>query len=190
MPLPGPCRTRLNPSNDALMNSLTDPLDLQGRLTPPDRRLDPVPLLDVILIALLLFGLSSHFIYAPGLTVDVKGEAGEQPVYTLDLPVAEQDRLPGQPVASTVTVGVLTARQENMFLFDGQIHTLTSLKGAMQASNRAGRYDGAVLLLKMDRSVSIQTFLTLSEYAALAGFSRVQLAAGHEEPAMPDETKP
>jgi biopolymer transport protein ExbD len=161
------------------MSSLTDPLDLQSRLTPPDKRLDPVPLLDILLIAVLMISLSSRFLYAPGLTIDLEGNTPGQPAWTLDLPTASQGIMPGQPTTATLTVAVLTARQENMFLFDGQIHTLPSLQATLRAAGGTQRYQNGVLLLKLDRAVSTQTFLTLCELAQEAGFSRIQLAAGN-----------
>ncbi len=135
--------------------SLTRPLGLESRLTPPDRGLDFVPLLNVLLLGLLFSLLGSRFVFPPGMSVE--------------LPRSTQAALPGLPA-----VAVLTARSDNVFLYNGRIHSLDTLTAALQDS-RPER--DAVLLLRLSREVTMQAFLQVCEAARRAGFSQVQIAA-------------
>lgn len=156
--------------------SLSRPLELEKALHPLDRRLDPVPLIDVLLLALMFSLLGSRFIFAPGLSMELD----------LQLPVSGEAKLPGILTEDTLTVAVLTAKQSNMHLFDGKIFTLYELENHFRNNpvpeDRRGQ---SVLLVKMHKDVSMQTFVQIAEMARRAGYGRVQIAAA--TPPMADE---
>jgi biopolymer transport protein ExbD len=165
--------------------SLTNPLELENVLSVPERRLDAAAVMDVLLITLFLSMLGSRFIFAPGMTMDL----------ALELPVSSQSTLAAVPTDAVLTVKVLTAKQDNMYIFNGNIYT----KGALEQMFRS--YDKtlnegreAILLVKADNTVTMATFTDLVDLARLAGFSKIQLAAQSqaqtEEDTVPLENWP
>lgn len=133
------------------------PLGLHQALTVPDKRLDAVPLFDVLLIAIMFLLLGSRFVFAPGLTVE--------------LPTLRSQESAGVP-----TVDVLTVKGENFIIFQGTKHTLDGLAKIL-ASPDSEIPPEAVLLLRADRSVDLETFLAIASLAREAGYSAVQIAA-------------
>lgn len=144
-------------------SSLSSPLDLQSRILRPQIQFDFVPFLDLCVIALLFALLHSELVFAPGLTID--------------LPESQARQLEGLPVSA-----VLTLRRD-MVLFDGGRYTLANLHGGFRRflrdrSHLPGIRKGEpVLLVKMDRQVGMQPFITVCEIARSAGFARIQIAA-------------
>lgn len=138
--------------------SFVRPLQLERELTPIDRSFDVIPLIDVLLIAFFFSLLGSRFIFAPGVQVD--------------LPTVAADSIVGLP-----TVAVLTIKEDNMLLFQGNIHTIASFEAAMRNYLQDSGTSNAVLLLKPSRTVSMQTFLSVCEIANSAGFRKVHIAA-------------
>lgn len=153
--------------------SLTKPLELEHVLSVPERRLDAAAMIDVLLIALLLSMLGSRFIFAPGMTIDLG----------LDLPITSQVELAGVPTEAVLTVKVLTAKRDNMYIFNGSIYTFKGLEQMFR------EYDGAhhhrstsILLIKADKTLSMDTFVKLVDMARMAQFSKVQLASEAQQP--------
>lgn len=147
--------------------SLCRPLELDKALTVPERGLNVGAIFDVLLIALFLSLLGSRFVFAPGLTVDLG----------LDLPQTAQENLKGLPTDAVLTVKVLTTKRDNMHIFNGTIYTMPHLEQMFreyQKSNPDARQ--TILLLKMDKSVTIETQVRIFDLARLAGFAYVQLA--------------
>lgn len=149
--------------------SFSRPLQLERELTPPDYRMDIIPLVDVILIAFFFSLLGSRFILAPGVQIE--------------LPAVNAQAISGAPTAA-----VLTIQNDNMLLFEGRIHTLGSFEAAMRTyfGDKGGLSD-AVLLVKSDKDVSMSTFLYVCEIAQRAGFAKVHVAA---EIAAEDDLQP
>ena len=144
-------------------SSLSSPLDLQSRVLRPQVQFDFVPFLDLCIVALLFTLLHSELVFAPGLTID--------------LPESRAERLEGLPVTAVLTL------RENMVLFDGGRFTLGNLESGFRrylqevASSPGPKRQDPVLLVKLDRQVGMQPFLTVCEIARVAGFARVQIAA-------------
>jgi biopolymer transport protein ExbD len=137
---------------------ITRPLDLQSRLRPPSKRLNPLPLFDVLLIAFFFSLLSSKFVLSSGLAINLpQGGSG-----------------PGLPASA-----VLTVRTDEMLLFEGQILSMSGLAPALATHVKQQRSGGADanLLIYLDRNVSVQTFFAVAEVAREQGVTRVQLAA-------------
>ena len=151
--------------------SLTKPLELENVLSVPERRLDVAALIDVLLIAFFLSMLGSRFIFAPGMTVDL----------ALELPVSSQSTLAALPTDAVLTVKVLTAKRDNMYIFDGSIYTMEALEQLFQNYDKMlnqGRE--AILLVKADKTLTMDAFAKLADLARMAHFSKIQLAAETE----------
>ncbi|MGA2053277.1 MAG: hypothetical protein ABSH19_08200, partial [Opitutales bacterium] len=93
----------------------------------------------------------------------------------LNLPTVSGAPLPGSPADATLTV--LTAKQNNLFIFEGRIYDLPSLRAELLQHHRPPGSAPAVLLLKAGRNVTVQTLLEICTLARAAGFSTVQIAA-------------
>ncbi|MDR2430029.1 MAG: hypothetical protein LBD14_03900 [Puniceicoccales bacterium] len=180
------------------MSSFHSPLGLHARLSPPDRRVDSVPLVTVLLVAVLFTLTGSTFLLPPGLTVAMNKEEGNASATALSLTLPRSGSLaplPGVRAGAVLTAPVsqtLTAKSDALVIFNGRIFPQTdkALRHALGVEARrlaaeapqAGEGKTApatpiILLLKMDASVSMQRFFQLCAYASEAGFSHVQIAA-------------
>lgn len=135
---------------------ITRPLDLQSHLKAPSSRVNPIPLLDIIFIALFFSLLASNFVLAPGLTIN--------------LPQGDGTAMPGLP-----TDGVLTVRSDKMLVFQGRILNMDTLKPALEKHVKNRGATNLVVIL--DREVSVQTLVSVTELAREAGVARVQVAS-------------
>ena len=140
------------------MSLLASPFTLKKHLKSPDLRMDPLPFIDLCVIALFFFLLGSRFIFSPGMT--------------LDLPRSEANPLTGIP-----TVAVLSIQGSDMLLFEERVYNLKTIKPVLTQFIESNKNPKPVLLVKMDRNVNIQTFLTVCDFARGAGFNGVQVAA-------------
>ena len=145
--------------------SLTRPLELEKTLTLPERRIDAVPMIDVLLIALFIMALGSRFIYAPGVGVDL----------SLQLPASAGTFIEAVPTDAALTVKVLTAKQDNLYIFDGSIYSLNTLE-QMFKDYKQLEEGTATLLVKADKSVAIDTLVKIADLARTARFAKIQLA--------------
>lgn len=127
-----------------------------------EARIEAVPLFNVLLIAVLLLATGSGFVFAPGVPVALDGERAR----TLVLPTASV------PLSGADPSAVLTVKSDTMFIFDGRI--FESLEAAF--SQETTTRDRGVLLVKLDRSVSVQGLFRIAELAGKAGFSSLQIA--------------
>ena len=149
---------------------ITRPLELESRLSPPPRDLDFVAWVNLALIVLFFSLLGSRFVLAPVLRIGVGGED----IFAL-------------PHGAKVLAGVgapsvvVSYRRDDVILFEGGMYTLPELRKHLEAYVR--QYPGAIMLVRADRQVSLQSFFDLCELAKSVGFSEVQAAA---EPANPE----
>lgn len=135
-------------------------LDFERFLIPIDWRPDLVPLIDLGFLGLFAALAASPFLVAPGVGVDL-----------LALPGATRA---GVPTVGAVTV--LTVREGNRVLFNGEIFDLGRAAPRLQRYVRERGAAGATLLVLVDRSVDLEPVLALMEQARAAGFGGVQLA--------------
>lgn len=140
--------------------SYTEPLGLMAQLKPPPIKLDMVPVLDLLAIALLFSLLFTRFVMVPGLQVD--------------LPDSEMQMEP-----SNLPVAVLTIGNRGMLFFDGAVFELSSIDRGFNRhiDNKPGQ--DVVLLVKTEGSMDLQLFLKLCRMAQDAGFVQVQIAGEH-----------
>lgn len=143
---------------------ITQPLELQSRLSPTPRDLDFFAWVNIGLIVLFFALLGSRFVLAPGLPVGLGGDN------SLDLP-----QLAGATSGVAPASVVVSYRRDNVILFEGGMYNLVELKKHMEAY--ALKHPGAVMLVRADRQVSMQAFLDLCEMARSVGFAHVLAAA-------------
>ncbi len=135
---------------------ITNPLNLQTRLKKPSGRFDFIPLIDIAVIALGFTLLSSRFIFAPGITIDLPG-------------------IGGADLAGVRTDAVLTVGSNEMLLFEGAILDFDNFESHLRDYFRES--PDAALLIRADRSISVQTLMELADKAQSAGVARIQVAA-------------
>lgn len=146
--------------------SLSSPFGLQRFLRRADVGFNGIPFLDFLAILFLFALLGSELIFTPG--------------YTLDLPDSRNVSLEGLPVT-----GVLTLRP-NMILFDGARRNLLNLESSMREflaeQDRMDAEDTPqVLLVKLDKEVTMDQFLQITEIARAAGYERIQVAGNAQD---------
>lgn len=152
----------------ATPHSITQPLNLRGYLrSAPQSGWDVIAVLDLALIAALLFLNHSRFVFAPGAEVDLV-------------------RTRSETAGTLAGTAVLTVERNGLLFFDGRKVTAATLQEALLEFT-AGHTGEAVLLLKLDRSLSLEELFALFEIARISGFDRVQIAA---ESASAAETLP
>lgn len=129
-------------------------------LKRPSIKLDFVPVMDLLVIALLFGLLFTRFVMVPGIRVD--------------LPDSEMQMQP-----STVPVAVLTIGNRGMLFFDGSVYEIDTInRGFRQrVEDMPGR--DVVLLIKTQGSMDLQLFMKLCRMAQVAGFIQVQIAGEH-----------
>ncbi len=137
---------------------ITSPLELKRQLPEPDNRINLVPFFDLCVIGLFFALYSSRFVFAPGVTIDLS-----------EVDVSARTGLP--------TPAVLTVRDNNILLFEGEIFRLEALNEKLAQFVIEEKIEGAALLIKADKSVAMQEILHICDLARKAGFEQVHLAA-------------
>jgi biopolymer transport protein ExbD len=148
---------------------ITQPLELQSRLSPAPRDLDFFAWVNIGLIALFFGLLGSRFVLAPGMPVGLGGEN-----------IFELPQIGGANEGAGPASVVVSYRRDNVILFEGGMYNLTELRTHMEVY--AKKHPGAVMLVRADRQVSFQAGLDLCEMARQVGFAHVQLAAEQPHP--------
>ncbi len=149
-----------------VVSRLSSPFDLIDRINPPRFRIDPVPFLDLLIIALAILLISNRLLFVPGLS--------------LDLPKAESDAF-----AATRVDAVLTVVENHFILRDGVYSLETLGEGLSRAAESSSVNPDPVLLLKIDRAASADLLQRITHLAMEAGFSRIHLATSPERPRSP-----
>ena len=122
--------------------SFTRPMGLVSRLQRTDTRLDFVPVLDIVVIAMLVSLLFTRFVILPGVRVD--------------LPVTEMRMQHSQQAVAVLTIG-----NNGMLFFDGDLYEAESIeKGFGQYVDASAGAD-LVLLIKAESSLDLQDFFEL-----------------------------
>ncbi len=136
-------------------------IGLADRLKKPEVKMDLIPVLDLLVIALLVSLLFTRFVMLPGVRVDLP---------TTDL------RMPH----STSAVSVLTIENQGMLFYEGSVYELSTIERALRGyvEGAGGR---AVLLVKAQADMELDEFLELCRMAQEAGFSQVQIAGKKDE---------
>jgi biopolymer transport protein ExbD len=141
-------------------HTYTEPLGLVAHVNLSPFKLDAVPVLDLLVIALLFSLLFTRFVMVPGVRVD--------------LPDSEMQMQP-----SNLPVAVLTIGNRGMLFFDGAVFELNSIERGFQQHIQDTLGQDVVLLVKTEGSMDLQLFLKLCRMAQDAGFVQVQIAGEH-----------
>lgn len=141
----------------------TEPIDILSKVHKDGFTLSVFAIFDVLLIALMFFMLSSKYILASGISVDLNSE--------INLPEVPKNSMVGAFAEDSISV--LNIRGSGMIFFDGKVFNEEAF--AREIKNYKPR--GEVLLVKTDAGVSGQTLLNISVLAKEAGFKSIQIAA-------------
>ncbi|MGC6424440.1 MAG: ExbD/TolR family protein [Lentimonas sp.] len=141
------------------MAGFTSPLNLLAHLHRPKMKLDLVPVLDLLTIGLMISLLFTRFVMVPGVQIDLPDS---------DLRIPHNGG----------SVAVLTIGNKGMLYFDGSVYEQASIERAFNQHIRArsGSAGEAVLFVKAQGSMPLESLLKLCEMAQKAGFSQVQIA--------------
>lgn len=148
----GPAKRR-----DLQAASVSEPFAFRRRLRETDTRLDFIPVLDLIVIAMLLSLMFTRFVTLPGVRVDL-------PTTEMRMEQMQQN------------VAVLTVGNNGMLFFDGAVFEAGNIADGFEAYLEKLGKPGGVLLVKADFAMEMQEFLRVCELAREAGFIQVQLA--------------
>jgi biopolymer transport protein ExbD len=143
---------------------LSQPLELERFIrTKPKSDLEVVPIIDILVIVVFFGIFSSPFVVPKGVVIDF--EVNESLVSGINV------------------TAVLTVKRDNMLLFEGQNLKLN------QFEEKAREYlqgkENAVLLLRLDPDIKMDTFFQISGEAKKAGFSKVHVAGEKEAIDLP-----
>ena len=149
----------------ASTGEFTASFGLLERLKRPEIKVDFIPVLDLMLLALLVSLLFTRFVMLPGVRVNLP----------------ETD-LRMQHDASEVAV--LTIGNEGMLFFDGSVYEHASVEEAFRRHLQDRGEPHVILLVKAEASMELQLFLDLCRMAQVAGFDEVQVAGDQVEEAL------
>ena len=140
--------------------SFTEPFGLMALIKRPTIKLDVVPVLDLLVIALFFGLLFTRFVMVPGVRVEL-------PQSELKMPL------------SNLPVAVLTIGNGGMLFFDGAVFELNSIRRGFEKHHEEVQEHDVVLLIKTEGSMDLQLFLELCQMAKESGFVQVQIAGKH-----------
>lgn len=148
---------KIQEAADLQETSLAEPFAFRSRLRGADTRLDFIPVLDLVVIAMLVSLLFTRFVSLPGVRVD--------------LPITEMRMQHTQKAVAVLTIG-----NSGMLFFDGAVYEGRTLRSGFEQYVESSDQDDRVLLVKADSTMDLQEFLGICELAKEAGFVQVQLA--------------
>ncbi|MGB0743143.1 MAG: ExbD/TolR family protein [Opitutales bacterium] len=137
--------------------SLSEPFAFRTRIHRADTRVDFIPVLDLIVIAMLVSLLFTRFVSLPGVRID--------------LPVTEMRMQHTQQAVAVLTIG-----NNGMLFFNGAVFDAGTIERGFKRYIEDSDRGAPVLLVKADFNMEMQQFLRLCELAKGAGFIQVQLA--------------
>ena len=146
----------------ASTGEFTASFGLLERLKRPEIKLDVIPVLDLLVLALLISLLFTRFVMLPGVRVNLP-----------------ETNLRMQHDVSEVAV--LTIGNEGMLFFDGSVYEHSSVGEAFRRHLEDRGEQDTVLLVKAEASMELQLFLDLCRMAQSAGFDEVQVAGDQVE---------
>ncbi|MDR1413330.1 MAG: biopolymer transporter ExbD [Puniceicoccales bacterium] len=130
------------------------------RLQKPDARVELFDVLNLLLLFCVFFLLNSRFILSPGIAISLPSVA---------------------TVEARETMGVVTVQSEKFIMFNGNIFSLDTLAQGMKkylVKNHGENSRGNVILLRPDRSLSVDVLIKVCEIAKNVGYSAVQISTG------------
>ncbi len=138
-----------------------NPVNVFAKIPHERMTISAVAIFDILLIALIFTLVSSKFVLAPGLSISVTSDKALPIMNTPERTLVDSD------------LSVLTAVGNSMLIFDGDIYDKKSL--AKKMSNLKGKNE--VLLIKVDKNLTIQSLVEIAELAKTGGFKQIHIAA-------------
>ena len=130
---------------------------LLNRLKRPEIKIDLIPVLDLMVLALLTSLLFTRFVMLPGVRVNLPAT---------DLRMQHD----------TSEVAVLTIGNQGMLFFAGSVYEHGSIQRAFRRHLKGREKGTSILLVKAEASMDLQLFLDLCRMAQSTGFDEVQIA--------------
>lgn len=152
------------------MVHLNSPLGLRAKIKAPSIEIEAIPFINVLCIAFFITLLSSKYLFAPGLTIE--------------LPESSESKIKG-----TTTNAILSVSQTNMVFFEGNIYTLETIEQAFIDFIKKTSISSPTLLAKINKGTDVDVFFKICEMAHKAGFSNIQLAANAKHAIEPSNPK-
>lgn len=140
------------------MIQLNSPLGLRAKIKLPSVDIDTIPFINVLCIAFFISLLSSKYLFAPGLTIE--------------LPQSSESKMTG-----TITNAILSVNEANIIFFEGNIYNLENIEQALAEFVKKSSITNPTLLAKINKGTDVDVFFKICEMAHQAGFSSIQLAA-------------
>lgn len=140
---------------------LNSPLMLRTKIKSPSIKLEWMPFLNILCIAFFLSLLSSKYLFAPGLTIE--------------LPKSPENKLPG-----IFTTAILSVNEINLIFFEGNIYNLENIEDSLTTYVNNSPNPDPILLIKASKKTEVNTIFSLCRIAQKSGFSNVQLASNIE----------
>lgn len=144
------------------MIHLISPLGLRAKIKAPSVEIETIPFINVLCMAFFISLLSSKYLFAPGLSIE--------------LPTSSESTLKG-----TTTNAILSVNQVNMVFFEGNIYSLETIEQALIGFVRSTPSRSPILLAKINKGTDVNVFFNICEMAHKAGFSSIQLAANTKD---------
>lgn len=148
---------------------ITRPFNFEAHLKKPGGGPVVIPYVNVCLLFLFFTLLSSKFVLAPGVS--------------LSLPTAKAADSSALPTYKVLTVGEVQGSER--LIFEDRILNLDSFEKELPTLLKAKEARETVLLVRMDKGVSVQTLVRVCEIAREAGFREVRIATETQN-AAPD----
>lgn len=142
-------------------------LKLENEL-PKTAALNFWPFFDICVIGLFATLYGSNFVIAPGISIDLPRANHMQSAVAQRLEVMSVDEVSG----------------EEQIYFEDRLLKLETLEKMLRI--RGEIPENVALLIRIDGSVSAQTFTSIWEIAKTAGYGNIQLATENRE-SVPDE---
>lgn len=152
-------------------SSFTQPFGFAAMVQRPQSGLDPVPVLDLLVIAFFIGLLFTRFVMTPGVRVDL-------PVTDLRMSYTYSE------------VAVMTISDSGIFFFDGRVYDAGSVRPALEAFVSNAKQPDLALLMKIEGSMEVQELMELCQAAQAAGFRQVQIAGRERDTTRPRLTGP
>ena len=144
------------------LNSLRRRFVARSRRFPPS--LEPAAMMDVVLLVLLFFMISSSYVTRPGVRIS--------------LPVAEQAE--GIPMQAMVVTLTETQVENGMVFFNDHRMRLDDLPAALRRTR--GENPDLPLVIEADEKVSVATQMRVFREAARAGITDIAIATRNPGP--------
>ena len=154
--------------NDRGASPFTEPFGFARHLKKSSGALDFIPFVDLIVVGLFVSLMFTRFVVLPGVKVDLPAT---------DMRIQH----------SGSGVAVLTIGANQMLFFNNGVYEAATIGRSFGDFVESNGKEDLALLIKVQSSMDVQTFLQLVELAQGAGFSQVQIVGQKKDGVDSDE---